>query len=225
MNIAWPSYGLSLKNFDFSKPDKNIVQEKEVVPKIIPSVNSNKQKLLDELKLEINNIDDIQFKFCAQNLVFSHGNIDSKVMLIGEAPGEEEDKQGIPFVGRSGKLLSLFLETSGFDRSNYYITNVIPWRPPGNRTPSKEEIEIMKPFVLKHIEIIQPEIIVTVGATALKTLYGDCVISKLQGTFLDFGKFKIYPIFHPSYALRVPVKKKELWFSILKLKKTWDALI
>jgi len=179
-------------------------------------ITQNKNEKLIELKKSMQKID-LEFKNNANNFVFNDGDINADIMLIGEAPGEEEDKEGIPFVGKSGKLLRYFLKEANF--KNYYITNIIPWRPPNNRTPEKSEIILMQPFIKKHIEIIAPKIIIPVGATALKALEINESITNTQGIIHNSSIGAIFPIYHPSYALRVPEKKKELWLSLLKLKQ------
>ncbi len=193
--------------------------------------NSSKQELLEALRLKLDSINGISFKSFA-NLVFADGNIDSRLMLVGEAPGEEEDKEGKPFVGKSGKLLTRFLElivddNGPYDRTRYYITNILSWRPPGNRTPTLEEIEIMKPYVIEHINIIDPLLIVPVGAIALKALSLQGITSsqgKLHKVMLGGIERNIFPVYHPSYTLRMPSKKRDLWISLLKMREIYMSL-
>lgn len=163
----------------------------------------------------------------ATNLVFSDGNPQARVMLIGEAPGAEEDRQGKPFVGLSGQLLDLIFASIGYSRSeNFYITNIIPWRPPGNRTPSREETTMCLPFVERHIELVDPDLIIFVGGTAAKTLLRTNIgISKLRGKTVDLttqgsqGKtYKATAIFHPAYLLRSPGQKKLVWFDLVRIR-------
>lgn len=176
---------------------------------------SGKSELLHDLRLEIEHVD-LSFKSLAQNLVFGDGDINASVMFIGEAPGHEEDAAGLPFVGRSGQLLRGFLKEAKIE--NFYITNIIPWRPPKNRTPTQEEIEIMRPYVYKHVEIIDPTIIVLVGTTALKAFEIDDTITNVQNLVMDHNVGKVFSIYHPAYALRVNSKKKDLWQSLLLLR-------
>lgn len=210
---TWPenSMNLNLKIVN-TVPKKNDVQ-----------ISGNKAEALKGLYNKLEKFDKFPFKAYAKNLVFSDGNADADLMLIGEAPGEDEDKEGKPFVGRSGKLLSSFLETLGFDRSKYYITNIINWRPPGNRTPTPEEIELAKPFVIEHIQIIKPKLIITVGSVALKALGITQGITMAQGKLFEVelaGKvYRVFPVYHPSYALRMPSKKRDLWLSLLKMEE------
>ena len=182
---------------------------------------------LDELKALIQAFDGCNLKLTAKNTVFADGNPASKLMLIGEAPGRDEDIEGRPFVGRSGQLLDRMLNAIGYNRNhNAYIANVIYWRPPGNRDPSDVEIAICRPFILRQIELINPELIVFLGAQPAKALLGgDAVkqgINKLRGRWceLDIGgkRFKALPTFHPAYLLRTPIKKREAWRDFLTAK-------
>lgn len=184
-------------------------------------------KTLDELKALIQAFDGCNLKLTAKNTVFADGNPAAKLMLVGEAPGRDEDIEGRPFVGRSGQLLDRMLNAIGYSRSqNAYIANVIYWRPPGNRDPSDVEIAICRPFILRQIELIEPELIVFLGAQPAKALLGgDAVkqgINKLRGRWceLDIGgkRFKALPTFHPAYLLRTPIKKREAWRDFLTAK-------
>ena len=180
---------------------------------------------IDELRKAVEQFDGCGLKKMATNTVFADGNPNSQVMVIGEAPGNNEDLQGIPFCGDSGKLLDAMLAQVHLTRKeNFYITNVIFWRPPGNRRPTTEELEICRPFVERHIQLINPKVIILVGATSLEAILGAGeTISKIRGKFLDFSpKFlqqptKVFPIFHPSYLLRQPTKKKVAWLDMLNL--------
>jgi len=163
----------------------------------------------------------------ATNTVFSDGQPQSEIMLIGEAPGADEDKYGIPFCGASGQLLDQMLSYIGLERKkNFYITNTIFWRPPGNRRPTPEELAVCLPFVEKHIELIKPKIIVLVGGTAITSLLGSQDgITKLRGKYLDYQNrylkhpIKTTAIFHPSYLLRSPGQKRLAWQDLLKLQQ------
>ncbi|MDR1375246.1 MAG: uracil-DNA glycosylase [Holosporaceae bacterium] len=165
---------------------------------------------------------DISLKKCARNMVFGSGNEHAKVLLLGEAPGEEEDKQGIPFVGQSGQLLNTILAAVGFDRTMVYITNILPWRPPGNRTPTNQEIEVFRPYVLKHISLINPKVVVCLGGTATKSLLQTTQgIMQLRGkwTSVEGISAKILPTFHPAFLLRSPSQKKDAWHDFLEMAK------
>jgi len=181
---------------------------------------------LDQLKAAVLQFEGCAIKRTAQNTVFSDGNPASSLMLIGEAPGEEEDRQGIPFCGASGQLLDKMLAAIAYNRSNCYITDSIFWRPPGNRQPTSEEITICKPFLEKHIALIDPELIVLVGGVAAKSLLGvNESISRLRGknyTYKTPYSDKQYPvaiIYHPSYLLRSPINKKATWQDLLEIRK------
>ncbi len=145
-------------------------------------------------------------------------------MLIGEAPGADEDRQGLPFVGVSGQLLDRMFAAIGLTRENFYITNIIPWRPPGNRQPTPAETEACLPFIKKHIDLVSPDFLILVGGTAAKTLLGGREgIMRLRGAWRDYAsesgkKMKIIAIFHPAYLLRSPGQKRETWLDLIKIK-------
>jgi len=182
---------------------------------------------LEELKKYVINFDGCELKKFATNVVFGDGNKDSDIMLIGEAPGVTEDKIGIPFCGESGILLDNLLKSIGISRNkNAYITNTVFWRPPANRTPTQEEVDICRPFVEKHIALINPKIIILVGNTAVTSLLGkNSAISKIrQEYYLYSNKYLTKPItttsiFHPAYLLRQPSQKKVTWFDLIKIQQ------
>ncbi|MDR0677471.1 MAG: uracil-DNA glycosylase [Holosporaceae bacterium] len=176
---------------------------------------------LTELREAVSKIP-ISLKDCALNMVFGVGNPNADILLLGEAPGAEEDKQGIPFVGQSGQLLDKILAAIGLDRTEVYITNILPWRPPGNRTPTNQEIELFRPYVLKHIALVNPKIVVCLGGTATKALLQTSQgIMQLRGkwTRIEGVNAKIIPTFHPAYLLRSPSQKKEAWIDFLSVKQ------
>lgn len=171
---------------------------------------------------------DISIKHCAQNMVFGVGNEKAEILLLGEAPGAEEDRQGIPFVGQSGQLLDKVLEAIKLDRTKVYITNILPWRPPGNRTPNGQEIALFRPYVLKHISLVNPKIIVCLGGTAAKALLQSTEgIMRLRGHWatVEGVTAKILPTFHPAYLLRSPSQKREFWRDFLVAKKELNNCI
>lgn len=184
-------------------------------------------KNLEELKLALESFDGCNLKKMATNLVFCDGNPNSKIMIIGDAPSNQEDSQGIPFCDDSGKLLDEMLKSINVSRKeNCYITNVIFWRPPGNRRPTQEELEICRPFVERHIQLINPKILVLVGATAMSAILGiDEPVTKVRGKFMDFAPdflekpIKSFTIFHPSYLMRQHNKKKIAWMDMLALQE------
>ena len=176
-------------------------------------ISDNKADNLERLKKSIRNIKNCSLKSSSTNMVFSDGNPKSKIMLIGEAPGANEDKEGLPFVGRAGALLDKMLAAINLDRKKVYISNIINFRPPDNRRPTDEEIKRYLPFISKHIEIINPKILVLLGSTAMNALIGDAiVISKMRGKWIEkqFGSCKTSVIitFHPAFLMRQPAQKK-----------------
>jgi len=179
---------------------------------------------LDELKVILAKFDGCALKGSATQMVFADGNPKAKLMLVGEAPGRDEDIEGLPFVGRSGKLLNLMLAAIGFDRTNVYIANIVPWRPPGNRTPTPQETQICLPFVLRQIELVDPDILVCLGGPSAQTLLGiKDGITKTRGRWFAFnsGKREIraMPTFHPAFLLRSPLQKRFAWRDFLAVKK------
>lgn len=182
---------------------------------------------LIDLKKAVLEFEGCALKSTATNTVFSDGNPQAQIMFIGEAPGANEDAQGIPFCGDSGKLLDNILKSIGLTREkNIYITNTVFWRPPGNRRPSDDEIRICLPFVEKHISIINPKLIVLVGATALYSLLQiKEPISKLRQKYFKYTnqylnhEIDITPIFHPSYLLRQASQKRLMWQDLLVMQE------
>ena len=182
-------------------------------------LSRDKIKRLDLLKKTIINLKNCDLKKGAKNIVFSDGNPKSKIMLIGEAPGANEDQEGLPFVGRAGQLLDKMLSAINLDRDKVYISNIINYRPPDNRRPTEEEIKRYLPFITKHIEIIDPKIIVLLGSTAMNALVGNSiVISKMRGKWIEkqFGSCKtsIIITFHPAFLMRQPAQKKLSWIDL-----------
>jgi uracil-DNA glycosylase family 4 len=179
---------------------------------------------LGELKAAFLAFEGCPLKYTATNLVFGDGNPNSRVMLIGEAPGADEDRLGLPFVGQSGQLLDKMFAAIGLTRQNFYITNIIPWRPPGNRQPTPAEAAACLPFVRRHIDLINPDFLILVGGTATKTLLGGREgIVRLRGAWKDYTseggkKMKVIAIFHPAYLLRSPSQKREVWLDLIKIK-------
>lgn len=172
---------------------------------------------LDELKAAIEKFEGCALKKSASNTVFGTGNVEAKMVLVGEAPGAEEDRQGLPFVGPSGKLLDAMLRSIGFAREEVYITNILPWRPPGNRQPTTAEVAVCEPFVRRHLELIGPKVVVCLGGSSAKTLMEeDRGITRLRGTwkelmFPDGAKADVTAMFHPAYLLRTPEQKRLAW--------------
>lgn len=179
---------------------------------------------LDELRAILQSFDGCALKATATQLVFADGTPGARVMLVGEAPGRDEDIEGLPFVGRSGKLLDRMLAAIGLDRSKVYIANIVPWRPPGNRTPTPQESQICLPFVMRQIELSDPDILVCLGGPSAQTLLGlKEGITKTRGRWFSFdtGKREIraIPTFHPAFLLRSPLQKRFAWRDFLAIKK------
>ena len=186
--------------------------------------SGTKLQNLHKLKNKIHNIKNCELKKSATNLVFGDGNINAKIMIIGEGPGAQEDAAGIPFVGRAGKLLDKMLNAIQLDRSKVYISNVVNYRPPENRRPTEIEIKRYLPYLKNHIEIINPKILVLLGSTALNTLIGnEIVISKARGKWIqkEIGKIKPWIIasFHPAFLMRQPEQKKLAWIDLKMIRE------
>lgn len=185
---------------------------------------------LAELREILAGFDGCNLKFTAKNLVFADGNPEAAVMFVGEAPGRDEDLEGLPFVGRSGQLLDRMLAAIGLDRGSAYIANVIPWRPPGNRTPTPHETEICRPFIERQIELVNPKVLVNLGAPSSKTLLNTTEnILRLRGnwrvhTTASGIAIPAMPTLHPAYLLRNPAHKKLAWRDFLEVKARLRSL-
>jgi len=184
-----------------------------------------------ELEAAVRRFDGCPLKQTASNTVFADGNPLARIMFVGEAPGADEDRQGKPFVGVSGQLLDRMLKWIDLDRSSVYITNILFWRPPGNRPPTTAEIASCVPFVERHIALVKPQVLVLVGGTSAKTLLATADgIIKLRGKWRDFTvpgldrPIPTLPTFHPAYLLRSPGQKRESWRDLLALKSKMKSL-
>jgi DNA polymerase len=182
---------------------------------------------LAALKAALVRFDGISLSRTATNLVFADGNPAAKVMLVGEAPGADEDRMGLPFVGVSGQLLDRMMGAIGLDRTGFYITNACFWRPPGNRKPTDLEMAAQKPFVERHIELVAPKVLVLVGAAAAQGLLNTTEgITRLRGRWFQYSlgahgpTIPAMPIFHPAYLLRQPAQKRETWRDLIKVKES-----
>jgi uracil-DNA glycosylase family 4 len=187
-------------------------------------------KTLEELRAALNAFDGCALKQTATNLVFADGNPKARVMILGEGPGAQEDRQGLPFVGLSGQLLDRMLACIGLDRTSVYISNVLFWRPPGNRTPTGGEIAACLPFVERHIELVDPDFLLLVGGISAKTLLGRSEgILKLRGKWGHYqhaGLARPIPALaslHPAYLLRQPAQKRLAWRDLLALQEAMRA--
>jgi len=177
-----------------------------------------------ELRAALDGFTGCNLRHSAKTLVFADGNPEADIMFIGEAPGREEDIQGAPFVGRAGQLLDRMLGAIGLSRETAYITNMIPWRPPGNRTPAPHEIELCRPFIERHVALAAPKIVVMLGNVASKSLLGtDKGILSLRGTWMEYqaGEARVpaLPTLHPAYLLRNPAQKRLVWADLLSLQE------
>jgi uracil-DNA glycosylase len=180
-------------------------------------------RTLDDLRVAIATFDLCELKKGARNTVFADGNPFARVLILGEAPGADEDREGRPFVGRAGQLLDRMFAAIGLSRTSpdpetaLYITNVLPWRPPGNRDPEPGEIAMMRPFVERHIALVDPAVIVVMGNTPLDALTGHRGILRARGTWTQALGRPILPMTHPAYLLRNPSAKREAWADLLSL--------
>ncbi|WP_093156837.1 uracil-DNA glycosylase [Aliiruegeria lutimaris] len=179
---------------------------------------------LEALEAALAAFEHCELKHGARSLVFCDGRPQARVMIIGEAPGRDEDIQGRPFVGRAGQLLDRMLAAIGLSReatdaeSAVYITNILPWRPPQNRDPKPEEIAMLKPFVERHVELVSPDLLVLMGNISCQAMLGRRGITRLRGEWSEVLGLPALPMFHPAYLLRNPSAKREAWADLLELK-------
>ena len=182
---------------------------------------------LEALRALMETFDGCALKSTATRLVFADGNPQARVMFVGEAPGREEDIEGLPFVGRSGKLLDRMIAAIGLDRTSVYIANVIPWRPPGNRTPTPQETQICLPFIQRQIELVNPDVLVTLGNPSTQTLLSTREgIMKTRGRWFDYDTgtrtIRAFATFHPAYLLRSPSYKRMAWLDLRAIAKALE---
>lgn len=219
-----------LSNLPLNRYEEHQAPSKKLVssPAVVTSnrESSSLSEGLRDLKITLANFEGSSLKKTAINMVFSDGNPDAKVMVVGEAPGADEDRQGKPFVGQSGQLLRRILSFIGLTIDHVYITNVLPYRPPGNRQPTPQEIQMFLPFLQKHIALIKPKCLLLVGGTACKALLeGQDGITKIRGTWIELvvpgldHPVKAMATYHPAYLLRSPLRKKDVWKDMLMVKK------
>ena len=206
----------------------NLIYENEAINRY--KINSNlafkgvKGKKLQELKESINKIKNCELRKSATNIVFSDGNPDAEIMIIGEGPGANEDLEGVPFIGKTGELLDKMLLSINLNRENVYISNVVNYRPPENRSPTKAEITRYLPYLIKHIEIINPQILILLGGSALNAIIStDKVISDVRGKWIEkkIGSCKTLVIvsYHPAFLMRQPDQKKMSWIDLKMIRK------
>ncbi|WP_375459791.1 uracil-DNA glycosylase family protein [uncultured Enterovirga sp.] len=185
-------------------------------------------RTLDDLERLVAAFDGCALKASARQLCFADGVPGSRVMILGEAPGAEEDRTGRPFVGRAGQLLDRMLSAIGLDRGSVYVANVVPWRPPGNRTPTPQEVAICLPFTERQIELARPDILVTLGAPSTQMVLGSKEgIFRTRGRWTErtFGeaRLRVLPMLHPAYLLRQPLHKRLAWRDLLRLRHALDG--
>ena len=184
---------------------------------------------LDALRAAMETYDHCELKKGARQLVFADGNPAARVMIVGEAPGRDEDMQGKPFVGRAGQLLDLMFSHIGLARTApaaegaLYITNVLPWRPPQNRDPKPDEMAMMLPFLKRHVELVNPDFLIAMGNHSCQALLGKRGITRLRGNWLEALGKPVLPMFHPAYLLRTNEAKREAWADLLSLKSRLGA--
>lgn len=200
-------------------PDVAITSAREIAPTAAS---------LEDLRALLDRFDGCALKATATRLVFADGNPQAKIMFVGEAPGRDEDLEGLPFVGRSGKLLDLMMAAVGLDRTSVYIANIIPWRPPGNRDPSPQETQICLPFIRRQIELVDPDVLVCLGKPSSQAVLDlKDGIMKTRGKWFDYdtGKRKIRAMatFHPAYLLRQPIYKRLAWQDFRAVKKALQS--
>ena len=218
-------------NEEFLKSiESEYVFSNKPINRLKPELNEQDIKSqLENLKKKISEIDNCDLKKNANNLVFSDGNSNSKIMIVGEGPGEKEDQMGKPFVGDAGSLLNKMLSAINVKRESVYITNVVNYRPPNNRKPTVAEINRYSKFLIEHILIIDPKILIIMGSTAMEALVGSNLkISKERGKWKDIllknKTFLSIITFHPAYLLRQPEQKKYSWSDLKEIKKKIDEL-
>ena len=185
-------------------------------------------RTMDELRAIMDAYDGCGLKLRATQLCFADGNPEAEIMLVGEAPGSEEDLQGKPFVGRAGQLLDRMLGAIGLDRTRVFVVNTVPWRPPGNREPSPEEMALCQPFLFRQIELVAPRLLVTLGNVPTKALFSTSVgITRMRGQWkeLTLGSHRVKALatLHPAYLLRQPASKQMAWRDMLSLKQAIEA--
>ena len=186
----------------------------------IKNISTNHEEQLKKVFQEIANCQLCQLAKKRQNLVFGDGNPNAQIVFVGEAPGADEDQQGLPFVGRAGQLLTKIIEAMGIQRKDVYICNILKCRPPGNRNPLPEEISLCEPFLKKQLQAISPKVICAMGTFAAHTLLKtDVPISLLRGRFHTYDGIKLMPTYHPAYLLRSPSAKKPVWEDVQMIMK------
>ncbi|WP_246473004.1 uracil-DNA glycosylase [Pelagibacterium limicola] len=188
-----------------------------------------KATTLDALRETLESFEGCGLRLRATNLVFADGNPEADIMLVGEAPGRDEDLQGKPFVGRSGQLLDRMLKSIGLDRTKVYIANTVPWRPPGNRTPAPSEVAVCLPFLHRQIELVAPKVLIALGGASASTLFETTAgITRIRGQWRELTvnghTMRAIATLHPAYLLRQPAAKRLAWQDLLSVKSALDGL-
>jgi len=187
-------------------------------PSLFEAIERVQNDSLERIRADIGDCKRCRLCERRTNIVFGDGNGKAELVFIGEGPGHDEDVQGLPFVGRAGKLLTQMIEAMGLQRRDVYICNVVKCRPPENRAPEKDEIAICSPFLLRQLDVIQPKVIVCLGAVALKALLGaERGITHLRGQWLEYRGTRLMPTYHPAYLLRNPSAKGDVWKDLQKV--------
>lgn len=201
-------------------PTPSIATKPDVVAEAKAAANAAED--LPALQAALARFEHCALKRGARNLVFSDGIAGARVMIVGEAPGRDEDREGRPFVGRAGQLLDRMLAAIDMGRDHaerpVYITNVLPWRPPQNRDPNPDEIAMLTPFLQRHITLAKPEVLVVMGNISAQALLGKRGITRLRGNWMESHDLPVMPMFHPAYLLRNPAAKRDAWADLLSLK-------
>ncbi|WP_161510539.1 uracil-DNA glycosylase [Bartonella quintana] len=216
----------TIKQHSYPLPHSSTIQREPSAIEIAKGANT-----LDELKSALLAFNGCSLKLTAKSTCFSDGTAGSPLMIIGEAPGREEDIQGIPFVGKAGMLLNKILASIGLTRKNVYIANTIPWRPPGNRTPTPREVALCRPFIERQIHLANPRILIALGGVAMQFLTGSQNgIIRTRGKWCTYEsedniKIPVMPTFHPAYLLRTPSQKKLTWKDFLEVKNRLNNLL
>ncbi len=210
--------GLML-NLSYQRLDKRVNKGNQ--PKLAKNPSSVKQVTLEDLRKKVLNCRKCALHKSRTNVVFGEGNKKAKLLFIGEAPGFEEDKQGLPFVGRAGQLLTKIIDSVGLKREDVYIANILKCRPPQNRNPLPKEVKTCTPYLIKQIELIKPEVICALGTFAAQTILATAEpISKLRGRFHIWRDIKVMPTYHPAYLLRNPSGKRPVWEDMKKIRQS-----
>ena len=193
----------------------------EIDPIVLAEQTANSAKTLIELRQAIKNFPHCDLQFGARNLVFGDGIADAPVMILSDVPGREEDAKAKPFVGAEGLLLDKMLAAIGLSRQeNTYIATVVPWRPPQDRDPKKNEIDMMTPFIRRHVSIVQPKVLICIGKTSCISVLGKEEVNNIRGQWHEGFKLPVMPMLHPRLLLRQPLRKKEAWRDLLEF-KSW----